>query len=230
MMNRTCWLACAFSVALAPAAHAQDPFRRAAITGGPFDRGKCTIEVVVDDVVEIEITGDTGRIRTLSGAPGEWRRFICSSPIPRGMANFRFIGVDGRGRQMLLRDPRQTGGTAIVRIEDSRSGREGYTFDLVWDGGFNGERRDYDRRDGDRHDGDRHDGDRHDGDRHREVFIVQCGSDDMRRHYCDADTHGGVRLVRQRSQAECRRDYTWGIDRRGIWVDRGCRADFEVVR
>lgn len=57
---------------------------------------------------------------------------------------------------------------------------------------------------------------------------ITCASDDMRRHYCGADTRGGVRLVRQRSDASCRQGSTWGYDRRGIWVDRGCRADFEV--
>jgi hypothetical protein len=52
----------------------------------------------------------------------------------------------------------------------------------------------------------------------------------MRRHYCDADTRDGVRLLRQRSDAACRQGSSWGYDRRGIWVDRGCRADFEVGR
>ena len=60
--------------------------------------------------------------------------------------------------------------------------------------------------------------------------VVSCSSDDMKRHYCDADTRGGVRLVKQHSDAACREGETWGYDRRGIWVDRGCRADFEVRR
>jgi hypothetical protein len=57
---------------------------------------------------------------------------------------------------------------------------------------------------------------------------VTCSSDDMRRHYCGVDTRDGVRMVRQRSEAACREGYSWGSDRRGIWVDHGCRADFEV--
>jgi hypothetical protein len=57
---------------------------------------------------------------------------------------------------------------------------------------------------------------------------VTCASDDMRRHYCAADTRGNVRLVRQRSEAQCVYGRTWGYDANGIWVDRGCRADFEV--
>ena len=50
--------------------------------------------------------------------------------------NFRFAGVDGRGRQDLIRDPRN-GGPAVIRIEDPQGGREGYTFDVTWGGSFN---------------------------------------------------------------------------------------------
>ena len=58
--------------------------------------------------------------------------------------------------------------------------------------------------------------------------VVSCNSDDMRWHACQADTSGGVRLLRQRSEADCVYGSTWGYDDRGIWVDRGCRADFAV--
>jgi len=51
--------------------------------------------------------------------------------MPVNPANFRFAGVDGRGRQDLIRDPRN-GGAAVVRIEDRDGGPEGYTFDLFW--------------------------------------------------------------------------------------------------
>jgi hypothetical protein len=60
------------------------------------------------------------------------------------------------------------------------------------------------------------------------VQVVTCSSDDMGRRNCAINTRGGVRLVRQRSDADCVQGQTWGYDRRGIWVDRGCRADFEV--
>jgi hypothetical protein len=61
--------------------------------------------------------------------------------------------------------------------------------------------------------------------------FVSCSSDDMHRHYCPADTRrGGVQLVKQRSDSACRQGYSWGYDRSGIWVDHGCRADFQVVR
>ena len=60
--------------------------------------------------------------------------------------------------------------------------------------------------------------------------VMSCSSDDMRRHYCPADTRGGVQLLKQRSDSSCRQGYSWGYDRRGIWVDHGCRADFQVGR
>ena len=57
---------------------------------------------------------------------------------------------------------------------------------------------------------------------------LTCSSDDMRRHYCSVDTSRGVQMVHQRSDAACIQGRTWGYDRRGVWVDRGCRADFQV--
>jgi hypothetical protein len=57
---------------------------------------------------------------------------------------------------------------------------------------------------------------------------LYCASDDGRRHYCNVDTRGGVRLVQQRSGSPCIQGRTWGYDRNGIWVDRGCRAEFET--
>jgi len=58
--------------------------------------------------------------------------------------------------------------------------------------------------------------------------IISCSSDDMKRNYCEADVRGGVQLVKQRSDAACVLDRTWGYNDHGIWVDRGCRADFQV--
>ena len=134
---------------------------RAQIRGGGDDRGKCTIEVEVDGVAEVEIRGDEGVLRTISGAASNWRRMECNAPLPQNPLQFRFSGVDGRGRQTLLRDPASNRGTAVIRIEDRQGGREGYTFDIEWRGaGGSGYRGDggFDRG-GDRGD----DRDRYDG-------------------------------------------------------------------
>ena len=113
---------------------AQQMQRRAVITGGGgADRGKCTIEVVIDGAAEVEVRGSNASMRNLSGNQPQWRRFECTSPMPSNPQSFRFSGVDGRGRQDLIRDPRN-GGVAVVRIEDKDNGQEGYTFDLEWGG------------------------------------------------------------------------------------------------
>lgn len=57
---------------------------------------------------------------------------------------------------------------------------------------------------------------------------VYCESGDKRRHWCSEGIGRRVRLLRQRSNARCVQGRTWGVDRSGIWVDRGCSADFEV--
>lgn len=62
----------------------------------------------------------------------------------------------------------------------------------------------------------------------RGVRTFYCSSDDFNYHGCRVDTYGGVRLIRQRSESPCVYGQTWGFDQRGVWVDRGCRADFAV--
>jgi len=37
-----------------------------------------------------------------------------------------------------------------------------------------------------------------------------------------------VRLQKNLSDTRCVRNDNWGIDRRGIWVDRGCAARFTI--
>ena len=54
-----------------------------------------------------------------------------------------------------------------------------------------------------------------------------CSSNDGFYHYCRANTAGHVRLVRQLPGPRCQQNFSWGFDYRGIWVDRGCRAEFE---
>jgi len=111
---------------------AQSLARRANMVGGGSpDGGRCTIEVVVDGAAEVEIRGDTAQLRNLKGQMPQWRRFECTGVMPGRPADFGFKGRDGRGRQTLVGDPR-SGGVAVVRIEDSDNGTEGYTFDIYW--------------------------------------------------------------------------------------------------
>jgi len=131
----------AVGATLATSIFAQNQRQASMVGGGGPDRGKCTIEVVVDGVAQVEIHGTTANLRTMSGQPAQWRRFVCSGALPPNPGSFRFAGVDGRGRQELVREPRN-GGAAVIQIEDRDGGSEGYTFDIFWDarGGFEGPR------------------------------------------------------------------------------------------
>ncbi len=59
---------------------------------------------------------------------------------------------------------------------------------------------------------------------------ITCSSRDSQYTYCRVNTEDQVRLSRQLSSHECIEGRTWGYDRGGIWVDRGCRAEFTVGR
>jgi hypothetical protein len=61
---------------------------------------------------------------------------------------------------------------------------------------------------------------------------VLCESEDGERTYCDvrdADT-SDIMISRRLSDAPCSEGRSWGRSQRGIWVDRGCRAEFTVER
>lgn len=59
---------------------------------------------------------------------------------------------------------------------------------------------------------------------------IICESRNRNFNQCRVRTDNHVRLVRQLSRDECRRNRSWGFDRDRIWVDRGCRAEFEFGR
>ena len=73
------------------------------------------------------------------------------------------------------------------------------------------------------------DRDRDNRGRNREVQKFYCESGDGKLHWCHEGIGGRVRLVRER-KGRCIEGRTWGQGRNGVWVDRGCRADFEVVK
>jgi Protein of unknown function (DUF3011) len=59
--------------------------------------------------------------------------------------------------------------------------------------------------------------------------IIHCVSDDGGKNYCPADTSQGARLVKQRSsELPCTKGSSWGYDDKGLWVDKGCDADFAL--
>jgi len=58
--------------------------------------------------------------------------------------------------------------------------------------------------------------------------LLRCESQDRRARRCDGETGLGVRMVKQLSKTECIEGRSWGYDAHGVWVEDGCRADFEL--
>lgn len=60
----------------------------------------------------------------------------------------------------------------------------------------------------------------------------QCESNDHAYHFCQVDVggHGNVVLVRQLSGSPCQEGYSWGWNRAGVWISKGCRGLFAVNR
>lgn len=64
----------------------------------------------------------------------------------------------------------------------------------------------------------------------RTIKTLRCESNDEGYKFCAAD--GSVRrarMVRQLSGSACTETKTWGWKSDGVWVDKGCRAEFEVT-
>ena len=55
--------------------------------------------------------------------------------------------------------------------------------------------------------------------------VIRCGSDDGRFSRCQVPWRD-AEIIRQESNSPCTRGETWGVDRGGLWVDRGCRGQF----
>ncbi len=126
-----------FSVLIAVAAvgSAQNtPMRAKIVGGGNPNAGQCTITVVVDGKVQVDVLGADGMLRNLGGGAPQWRRFECTSALPANPPNFQFDAVEGRGRQDLTSQPRDRV-PAVVRIDDSEGGASEYTFRLAWSNG-----------------------------------------------------------------------------------------------
>ncbi|MEE4210286.1 MAG: DUF3011 domain-containing protein [Parvularcula sp.] len=64
----------------------------------------------------------------------------------------------------------------------------------------------------------------------QERALTSCSSRDGRYAICELPRgFGNVRLVSQRSSRNCIENQTWGLGRSGVWVDRGCRAEFSFT-
>lgn len=58
--------------------------------------------------------------------------------------------------------------------------------------------------------------------------VITCDSNDHRLQRCNVSVRRDARLVRQTSRTACVEGRTWGWDRDGVWVNGGCRGEFQV--
>jgi len=61
-------------------------------------------------------------------------------------------------------------------------------------------------------------------------YEFTCASPDHRYRECQLPVDGRARLVKQKSDAPCVEGRSWGQRGDRVWVDNGCRGNFEVVR
>ena len=59
---------------------------------------------------------------------------------------------------------------------------------------------------------------------------IKCEANNNNRKYCGSYRPGEVRMQQQISGSPCVEGQSWGVDRQGLWVERGCRAIFAVGR
>jgi hypothetical protein len=58
--------------------------------------------------------------------------------------------------------------------------------------------------------------------------VISCDSNDNRMRRCNVSIRREARLIRQTSRSACVEGRTWGWNRDGVWVNGGCRAEFEI--
>jgi hypothetical protein len=59
---------------------------------------------------------------------------------------------------------------------------------------------------------------------------IRCDSHGFHYRYCHADIDNRVELIRKHGLFDCHEGRSWGYDRYGVWVDRGCSAECRVGR
>jgi len=59
---------------------------------------------------------------------------------------------------------------------------------------------------------------------------IKCEANNDNRKYCGSFRPDEVRMHQQISGSPCIEGQSWGVDRQGLWVERGCRAIFAIGR
>ncbi len=102
--------------------------------GGRRDAGALRISAAVDDVVEIRIRGRRVDVVTRSGREVFNVRYdVRGSGLPAYAVPLDLRRYAGRGNAFIAQYPRDWNNwTAVIRIDDSRGGVDGYDLDLRW--------------------------------------------------------------------------------------------------
>lgn len=102
--------------------------------GGYGGQGMLRWSGVVDDVAEIRIRGRRAEFFSRSGAPLFNVRYeMTGAGLPEASMPLDLRRFAGRGNVYIAQYPRAMNDwTAVVRIDDSRGGSDGYAFDLRW--------------------------------------------------------------------------------------------------
>ena len=72
-------------------AQVPEQIRQATISGSRGTSGKCTIEVRVDMSAEVDVYGNSGRLRTMTGQPATWAHGLYRS------AALQYVGFPFQG-------------------------------------------------------------------------------------------------------------------------------------
>jgi hypothetical protein len=87
----------------------------------------------VDIGAEIEIRGDDHRVKDMGGEGVQEHRSRFASSLPGSSVPVSLHKIDGRGDVELVQEPNSSNDyTAVVKIEDDKSGADTYQFELRW--------------------------------------------------------------------------------------------------
>lgn len=59
-------------------------------------------------------------------------------------------------------------------------------------------------------------------------YLISCAGEGDEPVYCVRVSRVSAELVRQRGESRCKEGKNWGLDPEGLWVTKGCAADFLV--
>ena len=89
----------------------------------------------VDDIVDVEVSGNSARYLTVRGSSPGKVEAVFSSPVPRDATlSLDIVKSYGRGDIAIAERPSAANNyTATIRLSDSRGGRDNYKFRINWD-------------------------------------------------------------------------------------------------